>query len=143
MPEGCEGVILLNQPTQWAFLAVPPTHALLLWRHIGPAEVSAIYAFGNLDGDGNFIENQFTNLYRTPEKNEGFYRAPVQLREDMPNALGIHDALGNLLNAGVAPNPTNPTEAVSVPNKKAGEAKIVDFDAVFAFYVPELNGTVI
>jgi hypothetical protein len=135
-------MILLTQPTPWSFLAVAPTHAMLLWRHFGQVEVSAVYSIGNLDDNGNFIENQNTNQYRTPEKNEGWTRPAVRLSDDM-NIPGVQTAIANLLNAGVAPDPTNPVNTIVVPAKKAGEAKIADFDALFAFFVSELNGTVV
>ena len=93
------------------------------------------YWYGNLDGGGNFIVNvnAGTHVVTIPSPN-----APTVI----PAAI-ITLILSNLFAAGISPSPTDPTVSVAVPNKKAGDSKIVDIDAVVAFLDPALAGTVV
>ena len=120
--------------------ASPPTHALCTTVDAayipidgGLKMLHANYHYGTLDSDGNFILNQYLPVIdiRVPDVGRN------------PDTTDEFTMLSNLYSAGVVPDPSNPVNSLSVPSKKAFNFKMQDVDAVIAYIVPGLNGTVV
>ncbi len=123
----------------YAYLAVRPTHAMLISCNIAFSDstrhyqVIATYNLGTLDGSGNFVrhENAQAVVLSLPSQFDPTNRA----REDA--------MVANLLAAGATPDPANPGNAIAVPTKKKNDWKIADVDAIAAYYHPKLGGTLV
>ena len=135
-------VLSSSARAKFAYLSAPPTHAAVASRLLMYQEgtfavigVTLNYWFGTLDGGGAFVinANAGTHVFKIPDPN---------FSVTIPAAI-VTLVLTNLFGAGIAPSPTDPTVSVVVPNKKAGDHKLIDIDAVAAFLDLALAGTVV
>jgi hypothetical protein len=127
-------MIALSQDSSSRFgLAIPPSHARIVTTATTNV-LTVVYEYGILSDTGTWAPNQFA--------------APVSVRltsdvNTLYSIPGIAEAYANLIGAGIAPDPTDPTKSVSVPNKAAGDFKQKDIDVICAALIPELKGTVV
>jgi hypothetical protein len=134
-------------------MITPPTHVRLAGRK-GPTThqgdfihdalntswcydiIEALYVFGSIV-DGNFIPNVIPNTAVHTVVDNTEYESPDT------DQVARMAARQNLRNAGVTPDPQNPTNAKVTPSKKQDDFKNCDLDAYFSVGDPRLKGTVV
>jgi hypothetical protein len=150
-----------------SLLKTPPTHAKLVGhRYIRPLDgvlvgsaligsmIEAIYAFGTLDANSNFVPSTVVQALTTalgttsPSSSSssstiGGTVVAASASMDGIDANERHAAVTNLVGAGVVPTPGTPHVPLTVASKKAGDFKECDLDAVISVYNPQLEGTVV
>jgi hypothetical protein len=104
--------------------------------------IEAVYAYGTLDSTGSFIPVQLPDAVIHAQADITDYATVYAGHPRVPDrSVPNTAALAALRSAGVAPNPSNATETISVPNKKADDFKVCDLDVYFSFIDPRLSGT--
>ena len=138
----------------FSHVKTPPTHAKIIGRK-GPTTITgsfmhdslngswaenlieALYAFGTVE-DGIFVPSTIpsTAVHTVVDNTEYDSTAEDSLLAKM-------SARNHLRNAGVSPDPNDPTKAKSTPSKKQDDFKNCDLDAYFSIADQRLLGTVV
>lgn len=123
---------------QYSYLINPPTHAVL-------TSINAVFQpwsnFFNVTVNyrlGTIVGGVFTPMDTVP-----MVIIDLPTRYDPTNKAAELILIQNIIGAGIVPTPGNPSVPFPMPNKKLGDWKGVDIDAVFSVIDSRLAGTVI
>lgn len=131
-----------------ARLSNPPTHARLVERVIrlglGDDMIKVTYRFGTLDANGAFVPDDYVKPVHALVDLSDYSNGLANVGEAwLQWAQQKAAAAAYLRAADVAPDPTKPFEAISMPGAIADDFKVCDIDAYFGYFDERLKGTVV
>jgi hypothetical protein len=107
--------------------------------------ISAIYAYGTLDSSGAFIPSTAVKSILALVDLTGYVNELPSQDGIMVDGVTFAEkaaAAANLMEAGKAPTPGNPSVALIVP-AKVNDFREADLDAVIGYYNDSLKGDVV